>query len=108
MLETPAGRESLVGFARLRAELTADAPAPTRNFVARMEARLSASRRRALLGPLVAVAAGLLLGVALTTMLRPISSGVPGEDAPTRGESPPEATRVLRFEPGSDWMELGS
>lgn len=104
ILENPAGRASLVAFSRLRSQVIASADAPGDGFARRVEARLARSGHRLGRSSVLIAAASLAIGVLLTLALGPESGGEPDGAV----DSPPQASRVLRFEEGRDWTESGS
>jgi hypothetical protein len=101
-LMAPGGREALVAFARLRADIGADDSRPSTRFYREMQRRLGGKRWRGWTSwhALRRAAALVVLGLAglgvndLVTRLRD-----------SRSDEPPRATRVLRFTPGVDWKE---
>jgi hypothetical protein len=100
-LETDEGRRELADFVRLRLLVSAGEEKPRPEFYARMAALtrsprpVAISRRR---WPLVAaVAASLVLGFWSGSAITSRTS-----EEPT---SPPNAARVLAFQPGVDWQQ---
>ena len=98
-LMEPGAREALVDFVLLRAAL-ADEREPPTAFVERMRRRLGGARPFARLPrSLLLVAAAAILALAtlgvldLGRLVRPV-----------RPDAPPTPTRVIRFEPGVDWL----
>jgi ferric-dicitrate binding protein FerR (iron transport regulator) len=92
-LDDPRAREALVDFARLRAAVSSSHPLP-QSLV-----RLRPASRRPQLWSALAGAAAMLILVALTFSLVPRYWRV-GE----RAANPPSPTRVVRYEPGVDWV----
>jgi hypothetical protein len=98
-LEDPRGRRALVDFVRLRQATDADDARPRAEFYARVH-RERGSRWRIISQRIsMPVAAAALLAVVGGFLLS--SAVFWGESGSAR---PPEATRVLRFEPGVDWQ----
>ena len=98
-LMEPGAREALVDFVLLRAAL-ADEPEPSMAFVEHMRRRLGAGR------PFVRLPRSLRL-VAVAAVLALATLGVLDLGRlvrPARPDSPPTPTRVMRFEPGVDWL----
>ena len=102
-LLVPGARETLVDFARLRAEVGADESRPSGAFYAAIHHVLGtrARPRRGAWRVLQGVAAAIVLALAAVGAL-----SLPERIAAGRDE-PPRATRVLRFTPGVDWHEGG-
>jgi len=92
-LDDPRAREALVDFARLRAAMSSSHPLP-QSLV-----RLRLASRRPQLWSALAGAAAMLILVALTFSLVPRYWRIrePAGD-------PPSPTRVVRYEPGVDWV----
>jgi hypothetical protein len=98
-LEDPRGRRALVDFVRLRQATEADDARPRTEFYGRVRRERGSrwhiiSRRIS-----VPVAAAALLAVLGGFLLSSVVFW--GE---SRSARPPEATRVIRFEPGVDWQ----
>ena len=100
VLNTSAGRRTLLDFARLRNDARAGDDAPLPQFSERVRREMTLSprffRRQV---PLPAAAAAVILAALLASAL---NTGMFKRERPASG--PPEATRVLRFEPGVDWQ----
>ena len=100
-LGEPGAREALIDFVRLR-EALADEGGPSESFAQEMRKQLDGRRSRRLprLAWLAAVAAVFVLATlgALDLGRRLGSEG--------QTDQPPAVTRVIRYEPGVDWMPV--
>jgi hypothetical protein len=101
-LMAPGGREALVDFARLRADIGADDSRPSPGFYREIERRLGVKRLQAWTSwPVLRRAAAVvvlgLAGLGINDLVTRLRDG--------RSDEPPRATRVLRFTPGVDWKE---
>jgi hypothetical protein len=100
-LRAPGARETLIEFALLRAAF-ADEDRPSERFVERMRERLGERRSLRRARPLRFVTAAAVLALAglgaldLGRRFRPERSV----------DEPPPVSRVLRYEPGVDWMPV--
>jgi hypothetical protein len=98
-LEDPEGRRTFVDFVNLRQTAATDTAAPPREFSERALKELKVSRRiRARALPFPVAAAAILVAMLLGSLMN--FDSVRQE----RSAAPPEPARVLRFEPGVDWM----
>jgi hypothetical protein len=100
-LNSSSGRRTLLDFARLRNDARAavdDAPRPEFSEKAR-HAMTPSPRFLRRQVPLPAAAAAVILAALLASAL---NTGLFKRERPA--SAPPEATRVLRFEPGVDWQ----
>ena len=99
-LEDPRGRQALLAFVRLRHAAQDDDVRPRAEFYQRVRRDMSVPwrimRQRV---PLPLAAAAVLCAALASSVLS--SEVFRGERQPSR---PPDATRVLRFEPGVDWQ----
>jgi len=93
------GREALLEFVRLRAEVRADESRPRPEFYEKVRPVLGRSAAWAGRPFLRGLAAAVVL-VLGTAGLVDLGLRLRGDKA---AEQPPRATRVLRFEPGVDW-----
>jgi hypothetical protein len=93
-LADPRGRDALVDFARLRAAVISSHPPPA--SLARLR---PAPRRRPQLRAAMAGAAAMLVLMALTFALLPRTWFTP-----IPADAPPAPTRVVRYQPGVDWL----
>jgi hypothetical protein len=100
-LGEPGGLEALIDFVRLRATL-ADDSRPSARFVQEMRKRLEGDPSRHLPHPLRLVAAAAVLALAALGVLD-LGRRLGPEDEP---DQPPPVTRVIRYEPGIDWMPV--
>jgi hypothetical protein len=100
-LAEPGARELLVEFVRLRMAV-ADDSRPAASFAREMRERLGGGRARRLPPFLRGTAAAAVLALAaygafdLGRLLRRLPPA----------DEPPPVTRVIRFEPGVDWMPV--
>jgi hypothetical protein len=100
-LGEPGAREALIDFVRLRAAIAADG-GPSEGFAQKMRTRLDGRRSRRLPRPLRLVAAAAVFVLATLGAL-----DLGRRLGPERQEDqPPSVTRVIRFEPGVDWMPV--
>jgi hypothetical protein len=99
-LSSSSGRRTLLDFARLRNDAGAGDEAPRQEFLERVRRETTPSprffRRQV---PLSAAVAAVILTALLASAL---NTGLFKRERPS--SAPPEATRVLRFEPGVDWQ----
>jgi hypothetical protein len=93
-LANPRAREALVDFARLRAAVACSDPLP-----ASLDRLPPVRLRRSTLWAGLAGAAAMLVLVVLTLTLRQPSWDV------GRGGAPPTPSRIVRYQPGVDWVE---
>jgi hypothetical protein len=95
-LEQPAARQALVDFVRLREASRTEQPTPRREFYERPRVR-RLNRQKSAGVPLPYAAAVALLAMLFGSFfdLNSFRHRAPA--------APPEATRVLTFEPGVDW-----
>jgi len=100
-LAVPGAREALIDFVRLRAAF-ADDRQPSDAFAQGMRGRLAGRRSPWNARPLRLAAAAALLALAGVGAL---DIGRRFRPAPSPDE-PPSASRVLRYEPGVDWMPV--
>jgi hypothetical protein len=98
-LAEPGAREALFDFLRLRAAL-ADGARPSEAFVQGMRERLTGGRAARLGRPLRMVAAAAVLALAAVGALDLGRLFRPEQPA----DGPPPVSRVIRFEPGVDWL----
>lgn len=99
-LNSPSGRRVLLDFVRLRNDARGGEEAPRPQFYERARREMSPPRsflRRQV--PLPVAAAAVILAAVLASAL---NTGMFKREPPPA--APPEATRVLRFEPGVDWQ----
>ena len=100
-LGEPGAREALIDFVRLRAAL-ADDSRPSQAFVERMQERLGGRRAPLRARPLRLVAAAAVLALAAVGAL-----DLGRRLRPTRpADEPPPVSRVIRYEPGVDWLPV--
>jgi hypothetical protein len=100
-LGEPGAREALIDFVRLRAAL-ADDSRPSQAFVERMQERLGGRRAPWRARPLRLVAAAAVLALAAVGAL-----DLGRRLRPTRpADEPPPVSRVIRYEPGVDWLPV--
>jgi hypothetical protein len=100
-LGEPGAREALIDFVRLRAEL-ADDGGPSERFAREMRTQLDDHRGRRPPRPLRLVAAA---AVFLLATLGAFDLG--RRLGPDRTpDQPPPVARVIRFEPGVDWLPV--
>ena len=99
-LALPGARRAVVELADLRYAFAGDRSRPAAGFTARVRAALAAedagARRVGRGWRWAAVAAVLALALSLPLWLAPRPAAAPA--------APPEPDRVLRFEPGSEWV----
>ena len=100
-LAAPGAREALIDFVRLRAAF-ADESRPSDAFEEEMRGRLAGRRAPWGARPLRWAAAAALIALAGVGVL---DIGRRFRPAPSPDE-PPSASRVLRYEPGVDWMPI--
>jgi hypothetical protein len=100
-LGEPGALEALIDFVRLRAAL-ADDSGPSERFAQEMREQLDDRRRRRLPRPLRLFAAAAVFVLATLGVLD-LGRKLGPERQP---DQPPPATRVIRFEPGVDWMPV--
>jgi hypothetical protein len=101
-LLAPGARETLVDFARLRAELAADESRPSATFIASMHEVLG---RRHGGGPAVGRALRGLAAAVFMALAVVGTISLPTWFEHRGADEPPRATRVLQFTPGVDWHE---
>lgn len=100
-LGAPGARETLTDFVLLRAAF-ADESRPSMAFAERMRERLGGRRVLSWVRPLRFVAAAAVLALAAVGVLdlgRRLRPEPPADE-------PPRVTRVIRYEPGVDWMPV--
>jgi len=99
-LGEPGAREALIDFVRLRAAL-ADESGPSEGFAQEMRKQLDGRRSRRLprLAWLAAAAVFVLATLGALDLGRRL-----GSEGQT--DQPPAVTRVIRYEPGVDWMPV--
>jgi hypothetical protein len=98
-LSAAEGREALLDFVRLRADVRADQSRPQPAFYEKIRPVLGAPREWSAPRLLRRIAA-VVVFVLATAGLVDLGFRLRGEKP---AEQPPRATRVLRFEPGVDW-----
>jgi len=98
-LAQPGAREALLDFVRLRAWMEDD-EAPSPAFLAAMRTRLKRPPLVRLAGALRLAAAAIVLALAAIGALD-LGHRFQSE----RRDEPPQASRVIHFEPGVDWTE---
>jgi negative regulator of sigma E activity len=100
-LGEPGAREALIDFVRLRAAL-ADDSRPSEAFVERVRKRLGSRRAAWRARPVRLVAAAAVLALAALGALDLGRRFRPAGPA----DEPPAVSRVIRYEPGVDWMPV--
>jgi len=98
-LEAPGAREALLDFVRLRA-LLEDGAEPSAGFVARMRAELARPVLARVPRVVRLAAAAAVLALAAVGAL-----DLGRRVLPQPTDEPPQATRVIHFQPGVDWVE---
>jgi hypothetical protein len=99
-LAAPGGREALLDFMLLRARLV-DGAEPSPGFVERMRRRLGGRTGAPGWARVVGLAAAAAVLALATLGALDLGRALRGN----RPDEPPEATRVIRYEPGVDWRE---
>ena len=100
-LAAPGAREALIDFVRVRAAL-ADESRPSDRFVQAMRRRLDPTRSSRLWWPVRLAAAAAVLALAVlgvADLRRRLGLGA-------EPDQPPPVSRVIRYEPGVDWMPI--